>query len=160
LFVFESEHWSLGHRRDCALPGYLILSARVPMNDLSSLPPEALRELGQILATAQQALATVLNPDHFYIGRFGHDANHPIHFHLIPICGWLKERFFADPRYDAVRQLGSRFDATGTDGAEMTLYVWREFCERPDPPAVSGPQIDDVVKQLRSLIAGGLQGAR
>ena len=134
------------------MPGYLILSARLSAQTLVGLPQKALEELGPLLASAQQAITEVLNPDHFYVGRFGHDTSHTIHFHLIPICGWLKERFVADRRYDAVRALGPRLDPTQTDGAELTLYVWREFCERQDPPAASSPQVGDVVRRLRLLM--------
>lgn len=153
LIVFESEHWTLNHRIGCALPGYLILMARAQASDLSSLSKKALEGLGPLLAAAQQALREILKPDHLYVGRFGHTAGHSIHFHLIPVCGWLKEYFRADVRYDAVRRLGPRCDASETDGAEMTLYVWREFCESANPPKISGPPIDEVVKQLRALLA-------
>jgi hypothetical protein len=64
----------------------------------------------------------------------------------------VKERFLADVRYDAVRRLGPRSDPNETDGAEMTLYVWREFCESKNPPEVAGPSIDDVVHHLRVLL--------
>ena len=152
LIVFESEHWTLNHRVDCALPGYLMLAARAPASDLSSLPQKALDELGPLLAAAQRALTAVLKPDHLYVGRFGHTSGYAIHFHLLPICGWVKERFVADERYDAVRRLDPRTDAGDTDGAEMTLYVWREFCESKNPPEASGPSIDTVVQQLRALL--------
>jgi hypothetical protein len=39
-----------------------------------------------------------------------------------------------------------------TDGAELTLYVWREFCESPDPPPISGPSVEDVVEMLRRFV--------
>jgi diadenosine tetraphosphate (Ap4A) HIT family hydrolase len=153
LIIFESEYWTLNHRIDCALPGYLMLGARAPVSELASLPEKALEELGSRLAAAQRALTAILRPDHFYVGRFGHSAGYSIHFHLIPICGWVKERFRADARYDAVRRLGPRSDPEETDGAEMTLYVWREFCESENPPEVVGLSIEDVVTRLRQLLA-------
>lgn len=153
LIIFESEHWTLSHRIDCALPGYLMLGVRAPVSELSSLSQKALEDLGPLLAAAQRALTAILQPDHFYIGRFGHDRGYSIHFHLIPICGWVKERFRADARYDAVRRLGRRSDPEETDGAEMTLYVWREFCESANPPEVVGLSIEDVVTRLRELLA-------
>jgi hypothetical protein len=30
-----------------------------------------------------------------------------------------------------------------------TLFVWREFCERPDPPPVEGPSVERVIAMLR-----------
>jgi diadenosine tetraphosphate (Ap4A) HIT family hydrolase len=153
LIIFQSEHWTLNHRIDCALPGYLMLGARAPVSELSSLSQKALEELGPLLAAAQRALTAILRPDHFYVGRYGHSHGYSIHFHLIPICGWAKERFRADIRYDAVRRLGARSDSNQTDGAEMTLYVWREFCESTNPPEVAGPRVEEVVERLRKLLA-------
>jgi hypothetical protein len=44
----------------------------MPTNDLSLLRPEALAQLGTLLANAQKALNTLLRPEHLYIGRYGH----------------------------------------------------------------------------------------
>ena len=155
LVILQTEGWVLSHRVDTALPGYLMLGARMPTNDLSRLCPEALAQLGTLLAGAQKALTAILNPEHFYIGRFGHTAGHALHFHLIPICGWLRQRFFTDPRYDMLKNLHSRAlhaEDDETDGAELTLYVWREFCESPNPPPIPGPSIDEVVERLKALM--------
>ena len=34
------------------------------------------------------------------------------------------------------------------DGAELTLFVWRELCESPHPPQVHGPSIPEAVTML------------
>jgi diadenosine tetraphosphate (Ap4A) HIT family hydrolase len=153
LIIFERTHWTLNHRVDCALPGYLMLAARTPGSNLADLPDAALADLGPLLAQAQRALTAILQPDHFYIGRFGHTAGYPLHFHLVPVPGWVKQRFRADARYDAVRALGPRSDPEQTDGAEMLLYIWREFCESGNPPDIAGPSIDEVMQRLRSSLA-------
>jgi hypothetical protein len=44
-------------------------------------------------------------------------------------------------------------DADEADGAELTLYVWREFCESPVPPPISGPSVHEVVERLKVLMA-------
>jgi diadenosine tetraphosphate (Ap4A) HIT family hydrolase len=154
LVILQTEHWSINHRVDSALPGYLMLGVRVPTNELSRLPAAALAELGTLLAQAQLALHTILNPEHLYIGRYGHMAGHALHFHIIPVCGWVKRGFFENPRYHVLRNL-SRPSPTAdeTDGAELTLYVWREFCESPDPPAIFGPSVEEVVERLKPLMA-------
>ena len=105
LVILQTEDWVLNHRVDSALPGYLMLGARAPVNDLSLLCPEALAQLGTLLAAAQKALTTILKPEHLYIGRYGHSAGHALHFHLIPICGWVRQLFFDDPRYRVLRTL-------------------------------------------------------
>jgi diadenosine tetraphosphate (Ap4A) HIT family hydrolase len=86
LVIFQTEDWVLNHRVDSALPGYLVLGARMPTNDLSVLRPEALAQLGTLLANAQSALNTLLRPQHLYIARYGHAAGPALYFHLIPIA--------------------------------------------------------------------------
>ncbi|MNJ56826.1 hypothetical protein D3C77_523900 [compost metagenome] len=44
-------------------------------------------------------------------------------------------------------------DVPLTDGAELTLFVWREFCERPEPPAVQGQSVEQVITALRAAFA-------
>jgi diadenosine tetraphosphate (Ap4A) HIT family hydrolase len=159
LVIFRTEDWVLTHRGDTTLPGYLILGAHVPTNDLSLMRPKALAQLGTLLADAQKALTTILEPEHLYVGRYGHAAGHAFHFHLIPICGWVKQSFFGDPRYRVLRNLSQNSATAGvdeTDGAELTLYVWREFCENPVTPEIFGPSIPEVVEKLKSLMPVGV----
>lgn len=157
LVVVQTEHWALNHRVDSTLPGYLMLGARAPTNNLSTMRPEALSELGILLARAQNALNAILKPEHLYIGRYGHMAGHALHFHMIPICGWVKRSFFRDPRYRVLKSFYQPSDGgvvdDEPDGAELTLYVWREFCENPNPPPISGPPIHEVVDRLKFFMA-------
>jgi diadenosine tetraphosphate (Ap4A) HIT family hydrolase len=132
------------------------LGARMPTNDLSLMPPEALAELGTLLARAQKALTAILTPEHLYIGRYGHVAGHALHFHIIPVCAWVKRYFFSDPRHRNLRTFYQPSDAGDavdeTDGAELTLYVWREFCENPVQPPISGPPVHEVIESLKVLM--------
>jgi diadenosine tetraphosphate (Ap4A) HIT family hydrolase len=150
FIVHEAEHWIINHRINSALPGYLMLSAKRMTNSLASLPIEALAELGVLQARIQHAIETHLQPKRLYIGRFGHDAGYSIHFHFIPIYHWVEVLFWRDDRYRVLQDFGSReTDSPQTDGAELTLFAWREFCERPDPPPIQGPSVDEAVAVLR-----------
>jgi hypothetical protein len=84
-------------------------------------------------------------------------AGHALHFHVIPICGWVKQSFFRDPRYRVLQSFYQPSDggdaADETDGAELTLFVWREFCENPNPPPISGPPIQEVVERLKVFLS-------
>src|SRR5882672_10501142 len=157
LVILQTEDWMLNHRVDSAMPGYLILGARMPTNDLSLLRPEALAQLGMLLARTQKALATILKPKHLYIGRYGHTVGHALHFHIMPVCEWVRQSFFSDPRYRALKNFDRHPAGTEvtdeTDGAELTLYIWREFCENPVPPRVFGPSIHEVVERLKICLA-------
>lgn len=89
--VCETTGWLVNHRINSALPGYLMISSRSFTNDLSELSPEALSELGPLLAKAQKALGAVLGAKRVYIGRYGHMPGYPIHFHIIPsMTGWKR----------------------------------------------------------------------
>ena len=151
LIITETDHWIVNHRVDSALPGYLMVAAKMETTHLFDLPPAALAELGPLLATVQRALTELLSPEHLYVSRYGHMAGFSLHFHVIPIYGWVKKAFRADPRYRVLASFytpgmsGSEFD-----GSELTLYIWREFCESTTPPPVSGPSIAEVIQLLRA----------
>ena len=153
FIIYESSHWVVNHRIDSALPGYLMLCAKQMTNSLAALPEQALAELGALQARAQQAIETYLHPQRLYISRFGHGAGYSIHFHFIPIYSWIETLFWQDDRYRSLQTFGSASDTLlQTDGAELTLFVWREFCERPDPPLVQGPSIDQTINALRKML--------
>ncbi|MGI3149097.1 hypothetical protein ACRVA2_32815, partial [Pseudomonas aeruginosa] len=40
---------------------------------------------------------------------------------------------------------------------ELTLFVWREFCERADPPAVRGMDRQQAIAGLRRAFGYGVQ---
>jgi diadenosine tetraphosphate (Ap4A) HIT family hydrolase len=90
----------------------------------------------------------LLHPLRVYIGRYGHIPDQPLHFHLIPIYRWVEALFWKDRRYRVLEGFGDAALAGTTDGAELTFFVWREFCERPDPPAIEGPTVEQVVAML------------
>ena len=162
LVITQTDDWILNHRVDSALPGYLMLGARTPGNQLAALSQRALSQLGLLMAAAQQALEAVLSPKHLYIGRYGHSAGYSLHFHVIPVCDWVIRSFAADPRYRQLESLqtpgyGGTDGADWADGADLTLYIWREFCESPHPPQIAGPSIGEVVERLRGMFAGDAQ---
>ena len=149
LVVGETEHWLVNHRVDTALPGYLMVAARGAGADrLPDLSGAALAELGPLLARLENDLRALLAPEHLYVGRYGHTAGHSWHFHLIPVCAWVKRLHENDPRYRAFDPLYTE-KSTVPDGAALTFYVWREFCERATPPSVEGPSVAAVAAALR-----------
>ncbi|MNJ13157.1 hypothetical protein D3C77_73610 [compost metagenome] len=151
FIIHESRYWVLNHRINSALPGYLMLSAKQMTNSLAALPTEAQAELGVLQARIQKTIEDHLQPKRLYIGRYGHDAGYSIHFHFIPVYAWVEALFWADERYRLLQNFGSIDSARPqTDGAELTLFVWREFCERPVPPLVQGPSVDHVIATLRN----------
>lgn len=150
FIIHESPYWIINQRMDSALPGYLMLSAKEVTNSLAALPAEALAELGTLQSKIQASIEAHLQPKRLYIGRFGHEAGYSIHFHFIPIYHWVEALFWSDDRYRLLQTFGSLdSNVPRTDGAELTFFVWREFCERRDPPLIEGPSIDRVISTLR-----------
>jgi diadenosine tetraphosphate (Ap4A) HIT family hydrolase len=153
FLISEYDYWRLNHRIDSALPGYLMLASKLSVDDLSEFPDAALTELGPLLASAQGALRTRLKPVRVYIGRYGHSPGYPIHFHLIPVYSWVEKLFWRDERYRVLERFAEKGNETGTDGAELTLFIWREFCERSNPPPIEGPSVDQTIAVLRQELA-------
>ncbi|KFE54454.1 hydrolase [Pseudomonas syringae] len=154
FIVHETHHWILNHHVSNTLPGYLMLGAKVQTSSLSELAPEALAELGGLLARTQEQLERQLQPKHLYISRFGHQPGLPIHFHFIPVYTWVEDMFWKDHRYRLLETFGcSQNASTLTDGAELTLFIWREFGECPEPPDIQGPSIEKVIDELRTAFA-------
>ena len=149
--IYETNDWLLSHRMDCALPGYLMLSAKFGSDALAQLPREALVSLGPLLAASQGAMKQLFQPKWSYVGRYGHTAGLPIHFHLMPVYDWVEKLFWRDPRYRGLQNFASR-SAELTDGAELTLFIWREFCERPDPPQIEGPTVEEAIEMMRQAM--------
>jgi len=151
FILHETEHWIVNHHLASALPGYLMLGTRIKTNSLAELSTEALAELGGLLARTQQIIEHHLKPKRLYIGRFGHEPGLPFHFHFIPVYDWVEDLFWKDSRYRLLESFAyAENPLPSTDGAELTLFVWREFAENPTPPAIQGRSVEEVIEELRS----------
>jgi len=156
--VFESLHWRINQRVDAKLPGYLMMAPKdLNAVSFSAIAAEALIEMGPLLAKVTKAIEKHLHPLHLYVARYGHMGGHNLHFHIIPVYGWVAEAFRNDPRYHALQQfytpgVYTSGKDTGFDGAEMTLFIWREFAESLKPPQIRGPTIQEIVTLLRRIL--------
>jgi hypothetical protein len=61
----------------------------------------------------------------------------------------VEDLFWKDDRYRLLQSFAEGPPETATDGAELTLFVWREFCERAAPPPVNGPSVFETIELLR-----------
>lgn len=148
--IRQTPNWLINHRVNSALPGYLMIGAHSASDNLANLTVEALQELGSLLATAEDFLKQRLQARQVYIGRYGHSIGYPIHFHIIPIYAWVEDLFWHDERYRLLNSFADGPGETATDGAELTFFVWREFCEREIAPPVSGPSVQEVIGLMRT----------
>jgi diadenosine tetraphosphate (Ap4A) HIT family hydrolase len=151
FIIHQTEHWLLNHHLASKLPGYLMLGAKTPIDSLADMPEAALAELGGLLANVQRMMETQLQPKWLYISRYGHMPGFPLHFHFIPVYDWVEQAFWQDERYRALQGFSSlELQKKLTDGAELTLFVWREFGESASPPQIQGPGVEQVIEQLRA----------
>lgn len=106
-----------------------------------------------LISKIDKALRNVLHPKHIYIGKYGHTPELANHFHFIPASQWLIDLFWQDARYRVLSDFADNSLATSTDGAELTFFIWREFCERKDPPAYRGISKAEIITLLRSHLS-------
>jgi len=130
-----------------------MLSSRRHVTQLYSLPIDALAEMADLTAKIEYALNELLKPNYLYISRYGHNKDLAIHFHFIPVSQWLLDLFWQDERYRQLQSFGCENPETLTDGAELTFFIWREFCERPDPPSYQGPSRELIIKNLKIMLS-------
>jgi diadenosine tetraphosphate (Ap4A) HIT family hydrolase len=127
-----------------------MLGSRMNTTNLFDLSSKAQTELASLLTETQKALTDLFNPEHLYLSRYGHTEGHSIHFHVIPIYSWVKKVFAADERYRFLRSFYTPGVLTSDpDGSELTLYVWREFCESKNPPPIQGPSVVEAITLLK-----------
>ncbi|SIR01198.1 Diadenosine tetraphosphate (Ap4A) hydrolase [Rhizobium sp. RU35A] len=147
--LLETQHWRINHRMNSALPGYLMVGSKRHVDDLADLCPAALCELGPLLALVQRFLQARFGAERVYLCRFGQTPGFPVHFHAIPVYGWVEQAFAQDTRYHALDDFREADFGHAPDGADLTLYVAREFCERGPPAAIEGPSVETVMAITR-----------
>ncbi len=157
VVVWETAHWQVNHRVDSRLPGYFMVSPLdTSVVTFASLSLEAAVEMGPVLTRVARALETLLQPKHLYVSRYGHDPNCHLHFHIIPAYSWVIDAFLLDERYAEVRK--QRNTDPSYDGAEITLYIGREWCENAVSPVNNGPSVQDVIELFRHEFTSGQTG--
>jgi diadenosine tetraphosphate (Ap4A) HIT family hydrolase len=78
----------------CFIPGYLIVTPKLPTASLSELERGALVSLGPTLAAATRAIEVVVRPERVYCALFAEETR-SIHFHLFPRTSWLLSQYAA-----------------------------------------------------------------
>lgn len=155
LIIHQTPHWRINQRVNASLPGYLMLGACDPTAvRFECVSADALAEMGPLLRDTVAIIEKTLEPKHVYISRFGHDAGHTVHFHIIPVYSWVIEAFQKDVRYRILKAF-YRPDLAdkGFDGPDMNLFISREFAESLTPPPNEGPSMEAALGLLRQAFA-------
>jgi len=81
-------HFRIEPCASCPIPGYLIVSPRVPVSSLAELSADAQSALGATLVAATRAVEAVVNSQRVYCALFAEEMR-SVHFHLFPRSEWL-----------------------------------------------------------------------
>lgn len=137
MIVFKDSHFSLEHPDNCGIPGYLILRPLTAVNSLSDLAPEALTELGPLMARAMAAIQKVTSPERIYVLRFGEEVE-AIHFHLFP-------------RFREMAALYKQLHPSQPVASGAQMFDW---VRQPEVVATIGfvATPDQVLEQLRAIL--------
>ncbi len=93
--LFKNSHFVAEQCRDCALPGYLIVSSVHETSDLGGLGKEAAALLGPTLVHVVSAVKEVINPLRIYCAQFGEQHNQ-LHFHVFPRTKEITETYLME----------------------------------------------------------------
>ena len=140
LIIHRTEHWTINHRVDTEMPGYLMIGASdSKVERFQDISEEAAAELGTLIVRATKYVEEELQPKRIFCSRYGYDAGHSVHFHVIPIYSWLEEEFIKDPEYSKLF----------CDGSSLTLFLWREYIEAENKRPIFGPGVEEVIDRLK-----------
>ena len=90
--VYANEHFVVAPCLSCPIPGYLIVSPKVPSLSLSGLDCKPLASLGSTLAAAVRAIEVVIHPERDYCALFA-EQTRSVHFHLFPRSAWVLSHY-------------------------------------------------------------------
>lgn len=124
--IWEGNGWIINVNMTYSIPGYMYVTHK-SATEFTDLNSADAAELGHTLKLATQAAEKVLKPDNVLIGRFGLVPNHPIHFHITPVYGWVKDALKSNPSYAAYQINNPEGYPAVPDGAELQAFIWREM---------------------------------
>jgi diadenosine tetraphosphate (Ap4A) HIT family hydrolase len=133
--IFTNAHFRIEPCASCPIPGYLIISPRVPVSSLTELSPDAQAGLGATLVAATGAIEAVVHPQRVYCALFA-EENHSVHFHLFPRSDWLL------PWYSNVHPADPEIS-----GPRLMDWARRTF-QKP----ITGMDRDETFEKIRSRL--------
>jgi len=140
--IFINAYFRIEPCASCPIPGYLIVSPRVPVSSLAELSPDAQAALGATLVAATRAIEAVVQPQRVYCALFAEETR-SVHFHLFPRSEWLLFSY-------------SRAHPEDTEISGPRLMDWaRRTFRKP----ITGMDSDETFEKIRtrlmaSMIAG------
>ena len=136
--IFVNAHFRIEPCASCPIPGYLIVSPRVPVSSLAELSPDAQAALGATLVAATRAIEAVVHPQRVYCALFAEETR-SVHFHLFPRSEWLLFSY-------------SRAHPEDTEISGPRLMDWaRRTFRKP----ITGMHSDETFEKIRTRLTSG-----
>ena len=136
--TFMNAHFRIEPCASCPIPGYLIVSPRVPVSSLAELSPDAQAALGATLMAATRTIEAIVQPQRVYCALFAEETR-SVHFHLFPRSEWLLLSY-------------SRAHPEDTEISGPRLMDWaRRRFRKP----ITGMHSDETFEKIRTRLTSG-----
>ena len=136
--TFMNAHFRIEPCASCPIPGYLIVSPRVPVSSLAELSQDAQAALGATLVAATRTIEAVVQPQRVYCALFAEETR-SVHFHLFPRSEWLLFSY-------------SRAHPEDTEISGPRLMDWaRRTFRKP----ITGMHSDETFEKIRTRLTSG-----
>src|SRR5690349_715437 len=139
--IFINAHFGIEPCASCPIPGYLIVSPRVPVSSLAELSPDAQSALGATLVAATRAIEAVVNPRRVYCALFAEETR-SVHFHLFPRSDWLL----------------SSYSSAHPEDAEISGPRLMDWARRTFQKPIAGMDRDKTFEKIRTRLTSGTIG--
>jgi diadenosine tetraphosphate (Ap4A) HIT family hydrolase len=136
--IFINAYFRIEPCASCLIPGYLIVSPRVPVSSLAELSTAAQSALGATLVAATRAIEAVVHPQRVYCALFAEETR-SIHFHLFPRSDWLLSAYSSGHPED-----------TEISGPRLMDWARRTF-QKP----IAGMDRDETFEKIRTRLTSG-----
>lgn len=93
--LWANRDFAIAQCRDCAIPGYLIVSVLPETSCLGKLASTLAAQLGLILVQAAAAVEEIIRPLKLYCAQFGEETRQ-LHFHVFPRTHDITQAYLAE----------------------------------------------------------------
>lgn len=149
--LFQGQYWDININSSFGVPGYLFVrNSRGNGDRFSDIQPNEYEEMGRMIGLATSAAEHCLDVERVFTGKFGLDAGHPLHFHIVPIYEWILDDFNQQTDLIALKKTYPDGYPVIPDGAELLKFVWHKYCFTGHSPIADN--LDAIVVKLSHYI--------
>lgn len=153
--LYKGKYWDININLAFGVPGYLFVRHLGINGDrFTDINPTEYAEMGKIIGLATSAAEHCLNVDRVISGKFGLDAGHPLHFHIIPLYDWILADFSQKTDLEQLQKTYPNNYPVIPDGAELVKFIWHHYCFTGHTPQhiKDITNLDDIVQEISHYI--------